>query len=287
MPINSELAPLSVGQTQSLLKALKRLPQKKLGQNFLVDKNIIFRSLQLANLSPGENVIEIGPGLGALTRALLGTNCRVFAIEFDKILYEFLKNKLGHMSNFHIIFGDAVRRPLAGFDRGEPFKIVANLPYSVSTPWLNAILEQPQLPFSMTLMLQKEAVERFLSRPGSKQCAAISIFLQAAYGCGSIFPVAGASFFPIPAVDSVLVHLQRLTVPKIFHRETKFLIRKIFTQRRKQAGALFKLFLPKFSEEVMVLLGQNGLDSSLRPEQIPFPFWHVLDDFYRRVGVNG
>jgi 16S rRNA (adenine1518-N6/adenine1519-N6)-dimethyltransferase len=287
MPIISELAPLSIGQTQLLLKVLEKLPQRKWGQNFLIDKNIVFKSLQLAQLLPGENIIEIGPGLGSLTRALLGTNCRVFAIECDKILCEFLRNELGHVPHFHLISGDAVERPFAGFKwEGEPFKIVANLPYNISTPWLNAVLEQPQLPCSMTLMLQKEAATRFLSRPGSKQCAAISIFLHAAYGCKETFPVSRTSFWPVPAVDSVLIHLERLAVPKVFHRETKFLIRKIFTQRRKQMKGLIKLFLPQFSEKVTELLLRNNLAPSLRPEQIPFHFWHDLDDFFSCIKNN-
>ncbi|MDR2812440.1 MAG: 16S rRNA (adenine(1518)-N(6)/adenine(1519)-N(6))-dimethyltransferase RsmA [Puniceicoccales bacterium] len=282
MPIISELVPLSMGQTQRLLKSLERWPRKQLGQNFLVDKNIVFKSLQWAQLLPGESVIEIGPGLGSLTRALLGAHCHVFAIEYDKILYEFLKNELGHVSHFHLIEGDAVERPLAGFEgKGEFFKIVANLPYNISTPWLNAVLERPQLPFSMTLMLQREAAARFLAQPGSKQGAAISIFLRAAYVCRGTFPVERTSFWPMPAVDSILVHFERLATPKLFCVEAKSLIRKIFTQRRKQIKGLIKLFLPRLSERIMELLLRHNLDPSLRPEQIPFHFWYNFDDLLR------
>jgi 16S rRNA (adenine1518-N6/adenine1519-N6)-dimethyltransferase len=275
----SELEPLSRGQTQLLLKLLEKFPRKRWGQNFLVDKNIVFKSLQLAQLLPGENVIEVGSGLGSLTRALLGMGGHVFAIECDEILCKFLKNTLGHVPYFHLTMGDAVGRPLAGFEGGEPFKVVANLPYSISTPWLSAILEQPQLPSSMTLMLQKEAAARFLSQPGSKQWAAISIFLRATYTCRGTFPVARTSFWPVPAVDSVLIHLERLESPRIFRGETKFLIRKIFTQRRKQMRVLSKLFCPQFSDEVTELLLQNDLDPSFRPEQIPLRFWCNFDDF--------
>ncbi|MDR1590822.1 MAG: 16S rRNA (adenine(1518)-N(6)/adenine(1519)-N(6))-dimethyltransferase RsmA [Puniceicoccales bacterium] len=280
MPIISELGPLSRGQTQLLLKSLEKFPRKRLGQNFLIDKNIIFKSLQLAGPLSGENVIEIGPGLGSLTRALLGAGCHVFAIECDKILCEFLVNELGHLSRFYLVGGDAVERPLAGFEgRDEPFKIIANLPYNISTPWLSAVLERSELPVSMTLMLQREAAARFLSQPGSKQWSAISIFLHSAYVCEGIFPVSRASFWPVPAVDSVLIHLKRLEVPRIFHRETRSLIRKIFTQRRKQIGSLIKLFLPQFFDEIGELLLKNDLDLSLRPEQIPSRFWHNFDNF--------
>ncbi|MDR0740363.1 MAG: 16S rRNA (adenine(1518)-N(6)/adenine(1519)-N(6))-dimethyltransferase RsmA [Puniceicoccales bacterium] len=279
MSIISELVPLSKGQTQLLLKLLEKFPRKRWGQNFLIDKNIVFKSLQLAQLLPGENVIEIGPGLGSLTRALLGANGCVFAIECDEILCKFLRDALGHIPRFHLTMGDAVGRPLDGFEGGEPFKIVANLPYSISTPWLSAVLEQPHLPSSMTLMLQKETTARFLSDPGSKQWSAISIFLQAAYACRGTFPVARTSFWPVPTVDSVLIHLERLAIPRAFRRETKFLIREIFTQRRKQMRVLVKLFCPQFFNGVTELLLRNDLDPSLRPERIPLQFWYDFDDF--------
>ncbi|MDR2200499.1 MAG: 16S rRNA (adenine(1518)-N(6)/adenine(1519)-N(6))-dimethyltransferase RsmA [Puniceicoccales bacterium] len=272
--------PLSLRQTQFLLQSIGRSPRKNLGQNFLVDKNIVFKFLELAHPLSGENVIEIGPGLGTLTRTLLGKNCRVFAIEQDATLYAFLQQTFVDVPNFHLIQGNALSQPLGGFDRqNESFKIIANLPYNISTPWLEAVLKQSQLPLSMTLMLQKETVTRLLSGPGSENFSAISIFLASAYRPGTIFPVARTCIWPMPRVDSVILHLERLPIPKIFHRETKLLIRNLFTQRRKQSGSLFKIFLSQYHTHAMELLQKYNFPHSVRPGQLPLIFWQDLDQF--------
>jgi 16S rRNA (adenine1518-N6/adenine1519-N6)-dimethyltransferase len=279
MSINPLFEPLSPKQTRSLLESLGQAPRKNLGQNFLIDKNIVSKSMQLAQLQAGENIVEIGPGLGTLTRAMLGKNCRVFAIECDALLHSFLRETFADVPDFQIIHGDAVAQPLAGFSQpDESFKIVANLPYNISTPWIDAVLEQPQLPSSMTLMLQRETASRFLACPGSKKCSAISIFLHSTYRCETIFPVARTSFSPIPRVDSAILHLQRLSVPKIFHPETKSIIRKIFTQRRKQMGSLLRTFLPSFSKNITELFPKSNFTPTARPEQLPLHFWHDFDN---------
>jgi 16S rRNA (adenine1518-N6/adenine1519-N6)-dimethyltransferase len=278
MAINPLFEPLSPKQTRALLASIAKIPQKKWGQNFLVDKNIVFKSVELAQLQAGENVVEIGPGLGTLTRAILAKSCCVFAVECDPLLCAFLQKIFADTPTFQIIRGDAVAQPLAGFARWDaPFKIVANLPYNISTPWIDAVLKQPRLPTSMTLMVQMETALRFLARPGSKKCSAISIFLHATYRCETIFPVSRSSFSPAPGVDSAIIHLQRLPAPKIFHPETKALIRKIFTHRRKQMGALLRIFLPECSENVAALLQKNGLTTAARPEQLPPQFWYDFD----------
>ncbi|MDR1303345.1 MAG: 16S rRNA (adenine(1518)-N(6)/adenine(1519)-N(6))-dimethyltransferase RsmA [Puniceicoccales bacterium] len=278
MAINPLFEPLSPKQTRALLDSLAKIPQKKWGQNFLVDKNIVFKSVELAQLRAGENVVEIGPGLGTLTRAMLAKNCCVFAVEYDPLLCAFLQKTFDDIPTFRIIRGDAVAQPLAGFSQGAPCKIVANLPYNISTPWIDAVLKQPRLPTSMTLMVQRETASRFLAQPGSKKCSAISIFLHATYRCETIFPVSRSSFSPAPGVDSAIIHLQRLPAPKIFHPETRALMRKFFTQRRKQMGALLRVFLPECSENVAALLQKNGLAITARPEQLPLQFWHDFDN---------
>ncbi|MDR2807349.1 MAG: 16S rRNA (adenine(1518)-N(6)/adenine(1519)-N(6))-dimethyltransferase RsmA [Puniceicoccales bacterium] len=270
--------PLSWKQTQFLLAALHKSPQKKWGQNFLIDKNIVLKSLEFAQLSPNENVIEIGPGLGTLTRPMLGKPCRIFAIECDAVLCTFLKTTFADVPHFQICLGDAVAQPLAGFSQfDEPFKVVANLPYNIATPWMNAILEQSQLPQTMTLMLQKEAAYRFFASPDSKALAPIAIFLTSAYRRTAVFPVARHSFSPIPKVDSVIIHLERLPTPKIFRKETKALIRRLFTQRRKQMGTLIKTCFPELLELTTALCSKHHLTLSARPEQLPLPFWWDFD----------
>ena len=174
--------PLTPAQTHALLEHLNRTPNKRLGQNFLIDGNIVNKSLQLAQVTSEDRVIEIGPGLGTLTRGLLEKGAHVYAIELDPILYRYLSEVIvPEYPNFRLMQGDAVDHPLGSLENlSKQFKVVANLPYAIATPWLEKVLAGP-LPDKMVLMLQKEAADRFTAAHGSKNFGAISIFLAAAY----------------------------------------------------------------------------------------------------------
>ena len=172
--------PLSPTATRDLLAQLGHQPVHRLGQNFLVDGNIVRKSLALAEVAAGDTVVEIGPGLGTLTSALLEAGAVVWAVEMDAVLEGHLAATLGaqYPAAFHLLRGDAVEHPLAGLPGGS-CKVVANLPYSIATPWLDAVLSG-NLPTRLVLMLQQEAAERYAAQPGTKSFGAISIFLQAA-----------------------------------------------------------------------------------------------------------
>ena len=272
-----QLHALSLKDTLEILNTLKQSPKKHLGQNFLVDKNIVRKSLQLANVSAGDNIVEVGPGLGTLTRELLATGCNVFAVEFDKFLFEYLQSTFKNLKNFNIFYGNAVEFPTAGFDSDtKNFKVVANLPYNISTPWFDAILSHTNLPETITVMLQKEAALRLTSDHGSKHFSAISIFLNSAYDVVTIFPVARSSFSPMPKVDSAILHLKKRHSVKIFSSHTKDLIRKIFTQRRKQLLSLVKNFAPEELDQFTRLLENFQLSPTSRPEECPITFWQNL-----------
>ena len=146
---------LSPSQTLELLKRLEHAPVKKLGQNFLVDSNIVRKSLELADVRSGDDVVEVGPGLGTLSGALLQAGAKVHAVELDKTLHAFLKEHFAQVKEFSIINADAIDYPLANLPKDvTEFKIVANLPYAISTPWLDKVLSG-RLPSRMSLMLQK------------------------------------------------------------------------------------------------------------------------------------
>ena len=160
--------PLTPSLTRAVLAELGHRPNRKLGQNFLVDGNIVLKSLQLAGVAAGDCVVEIGPGLGTLTGALLDAGAEVWAVEFDPRLHSHLVATLVPRANgrLHLLHGDAVEHPCAARPAdSRPFKIVANLPYSISTPWLDRVLGGP-LPERMVLMVQREAADRFLAAPG-------------------------------------------------------------------------------------------------------------------------
>lgn len=314
--------PLSPTATRDLLAQLGHAPKRFLGQNFLVDGNIVRKSLELAGVRAGDAIVEVGPGLGTLTSALLEAGCEVWAVEKDRTLHAHLQAQLGsqYPDRFHLMEGDAVEHPLAGMpttpspsaaaagndrsdapmrgpDDGPPiggsalhpgslpdaaaepagprFKIVANLPYAIATPWLDAVLSGP-LPQRLVLMLQQEAAQRYMAQPGSKSFGAISIFLQAAYDIDPGHKVAASCFFPRPEVESHLLNLARKPAPFRFPPAAKVLVRACFQQRRKQIGALLRQRLPAGTAGWQELLRAHGLSEQTRPEAIPIDVWMQL-----------
>ena len=273
-------SPLSPSGTRDTLARLGHQPKRFLGQNFLVDGNIVRKSLELAAIAPGDRVVEVGPGLGTLTAALLSSGAEVWAIERDATLHANLQTTLvaAAAGRFHLLEGDAVEQPIAGLptDLAEAgFKVVANLPYAISTPWMDAILSGP-LPQRMVLMLQFEAAQRYAAEPGTKLFGAISIFLQSAYGLAPWHKVAAACFYPRPDVESYLLHLVRKPAPHVFPAASKALIRTCFQQRRKQIGALLRDKLPDGGQAWIAQLSAAGLDARARPEEIPAILWQSL-----------
>jgi 16S rRNA (adenine1518-N6/adenine1519-N6)-dimethyltransferase len=271
--------PLSPTATRELLARLGHQPKRFLGQNFLVDGNIVRKSLELAGVQAGDAVVEVGPGLGTLTAALLETGAEVWAVEKDATLAAHLRTSLvPHFpATLHLHEGDALEHPLAALpaERTAAFKIVANLPYAISTPWMDAVLGGP-LPARMVLMLQLEAAERYAAPPGSKTFGAISIFLQAAYDVAPGHRVSGACFHPRPDVDSCLLHLVRKPAPYVFAPAVKALIRACFQQRRKQLGALLRDRLPDGGAAWFAALAPAGLSAQTRAEAVPVELWKLL-----------
>ncbi len=273
--------PLSPTATRDLLATLGHTPKRFLGQNFLVDGNIVRKSLELAEVRAGDRVVEVGPGLGTLTTALLEAGAEVWAVEKDRGLHAHLEATLAPRfpATFHLLEGDAVEHPLAAFPSAPAaagdFKIVANLPYAIATPWLDEVLAGP-LPVRLVLMLQQEAAQRYAAQPGSKSFGAISVFLQAAYEIAPGHKVAAACFHPRPDVESHLLHLVRRTQPVVFPAAFKALVRGCFQQRRKQIGALLRARVPAGLPGWRELLAAHGLSEQSRPEEIPIPCWIAL-----------
>jgi 16S rRNA (adenine1518-N6/adenine1519-N6)-dimethyltransferase len=270
----------SLSATRQLLEQLELKPRKSYGQNFLIDGNIVRKSIELAALGSGDAVVEVGPGLGTLTGAMLENGCRVFAIEKDFVLHRHLEATLARAfpETLHLMQGDAIDDPLGPFpaEGGEAFKVVANLPYAISTPWMDRILEGP-LPRKLVLMLQQETVDRFAAQPGSKQYGAITIFLESVYRISRGHKVARQCFYPIPDVDSYLFHLDLLEEPFRFSPERKRLIRACFGQRRKQIGSLLRTFGEGENfDPWLTRLTAAGYSRQSRPEEIPARLWREL-----------
>lgn len=270
-------APLSISETRALLESLEHHPVKSLGQNFLIDGNIVRKSLELARIEPGDIVVEIGPGLGTLTQALLEAGAIVYSIEKDKRLASYIEKIASESGErLHLLKGDAMEYPLAGLPSEiTRFKIVANLPYAISTPWMESIITGPP-PISMTLMLQKEAAQRFVAPAGSKLFGSISIFLQAAFIAAQTHKVAGSCFYPKPDVGSALLHLESKPNPYRFPHADRVLIRELFTQRRKQIGSLLRKSPHERAHQWLPILEALGIDLKARAEQIEINDWIQL-----------
>ena len=268
-------------QTSSILAQLDHRPRKNLGQNFLVDANIVAKSLKLAEVTPADEIVEIGPGLGTLTASLLQAGAKVWAVEFDARLADHLRTTLvpKYPDTLNLLEGDALDFPRAALSApsasSPDFKVVANLPYAISTPWLDAMLQHP-LASRMVLMLQLEAADRFAASPGTKQFGAISIFLQSVYEIDSGHKVPANCFHPRPEVESFLFNIRLKPTPFLFAPATRILIRECFQQRRKQIGALLKKKLGDGGVEWINSLNAEGLDYRARPEQIPISAWQRL-----------
>ena len=266
---------LTLNKTRTLLQELGHFPQKKRGQNFLIDGNLVRKSLELAQLQKGDPVVEIGPGLGTLTLALLERGAHVYAIEIESKFVTFLEKQFAStFHTFHVRQGNALSYPRANLPPDKThFSVIANLPYQIATGWLAAILDGP-LPIQMVLLLQKEAASRFTAKQGS-QYGAISIFIESAYTCKTKHPVSPQCFYPVPRVESTLLHLVRNEKPYFFPKETKRFIRQIFTQRRKQITTI----LHQLEKREPSHLVENAKEFLLpewktaRPEDIPCETW--------------
>ncbi len=273
------LSPLSPSETRALLEKLGHRPVKKLGQNFLIDGNIVRKSLELAKVQSGDRIVEVGPGLGTLTRSLLETGACIYAVERDPRLANYLiLLESDYPKQLHLLQGDALENPLANLpaDDGD-FKIVANLPYAISTPWMESVINEP-LPYSLTLMLQKETAQRFIADPGSKQFGSISIFIQNAFDLDETWDVTASCFFPKPDVGSRLIHLKRKTKPYLFPQPDRDLIRELFQQRRKQIGSLLRKSSHQKSQAWLAQLKDADAQPQLRPEQVELDSWKKLSE---------
>lgn len=254
-------------------------PNKKLGQNFIKDFRIIDRIAQTAELSAEDEVLEIGPGLGALTFALADKAKRVVAIEKDKKLFENLRELFIGYNNIEFINQDALKTDYGSLYRGNKLKAIANLPYSVSSPVLFKLLEDRQYFSSMVLMLQHEVGVRITASPGGKTYGSISVLLQAYCDITFEFRVSPESFWPKPKVDSVVLKLVPLKTPRAEipdYRLFEKVVKAAFSSRRKMLGNSLQ---SNFSKELVhEALNQSGIDSKRRAETLSVEEFAVLTE---------
>ena len=269
--------------TRHILNAIHLRASKRLGQNFLVDRGVVQGIVDAAELSPADTVLEIGPGIGTLTQGLAETGARVVAVELDKKLPAVLAETLKGYDNVTIVPGDILKlniMEMLGLRAGERFKVVANLPYYITTPIIMTLLEQ-RLPIErLVTMVQKEVAVRMTARPGSKDYGALSIAVQYFTVPRMVMDVSPRSFLPAPEVTSAVIacHVQdaptvQPTDEKLFFR----LVRAAFMQRRKTLlNALTGAGLSKEMSRAGLLAA--GIAENMRGEQLSLADFARLSD---------
>ncbi len=231
---------------RALLDSLGHRPNKGLGQNYLIDSNILGIIIEAAKISPADQLLEIGPGLGALTQALLATGAKLTAIEKDQTMSAHLRT---HFKNLPLIEEDVLDINLNELFAGGINKIVANLPYSVGSRFIVNALEARPLPDRMVFMVQKEVADRLTAQPGGKEYGPLAIWSQLNYDVKTIKNVSPTCFMPAPKVWSAVVRFEKRTVPlaeAADYERFKKLIKLSFTQRRKQIGSNLRKNYPEF-----------------------------------------
>lgn len=252
-------------------------PSKSLGQNFITDKRVIERIIETASLTKEDEVLEIGPGLGALTFALAESAGRVVAVEKDERLVNLLRGSLDVYPNIELVSGDSLKVNFREFYRGHKMKVISNLPYSISSPVLFKLKEDRDIFSCFILMLQREVGERITAKPGGKEYGSISVLLQTYLDIKLEFRVPPAAFWPRPKVDSVVLKLIPLPAPRVPVPDEKLyekVVRAAFSSRRKMLGNSLKSILPK--ETVDRILAASGIDKKRRAETLSIEEFSAL-----------
>jgi 16S rRNA (adenine1518-N6/adenine1519-N6)-dimethyltransferase len=194
-------------ETRALLAREGLAPRKRLGQHFLVDRNVVTRMVDLAEVAPDDVVLEIGPGLGALTDVLSARAARLYLVEYDRGLADVLRRKFAQVPHVHVIEGDALKVDLAAAVPEPRVKVVASLPYNVSVPILFRLLEERRVFADVTVMLQREVADRLLARPATRAYGAPSVLFQLYARVRGRFRVPSSAFYPRPQVVSEVIRL--------------------------------------------------------------------------------
>lgn len=268
-------------ETKYILKKYGITANKSLGQNFLINDDVVNKIVDSAEISKEDLVIEIGPGLGTLTQKLLDRAGKVISIELDKRMIEILTNRFSLYNNFELISQDVLKVDLNNVIKQnfQPLtsnikhaKIVANLPYYITTPIIMKLLEEKLPVESITVMIQKEVADRLVDVPGGKNSGAITYSIYYYAMAEKILKVEPNSFIPEPAVDSEVIKLNIRKEKVVDVKDEKLMFKIIkysFMQRRKTlVNALEKTDIFSSKKEILDILNKLGLDEKIRGEAL-------------------
>lgn len=281
--------------TKAILNQYPFIFQKKFGQNFLIDPRVLDKIINAAEITKEDCIIEIGPGIGSVTQALLENAGKVISIEIDDQLIPILKEQYGHNEHFKLIHQDVLKVDLKKLIEEESphrkIKVVANLPYYITTPIIMMLLEHDLPIESITVMVQKEVADRMASGPGSKQYGAITVAMNYYCSTSLVANVPQNCFMPRPNVDSAVIKLTLHQTPVVDVKSPQQMlniIKAAFSQRRKTLlntlASNGNLGLDK--EAIKNVLEESGIGASTRGETLSLEDYAMLSNFidnYRKT----
>ncbi len=268
----------------ALIAAINLRPSKGMGQNFLFDHAVVDQIIATAGISPGDRVIEVGPGLGMLTAHLLDAGARVDAIELDWQLAHHMRSVFGSIPGFELHQSDVLKTDIDRVVETDAYSVVANLPYSIASAVVMYFLELRHTPTKLTVMLQQEVAERLIAHPPAM--TVLSVATQVLAKASIAFTVPPSSFVPAPNVDSAVVNLEPLGEASLaVDRRGLFfkLVNSGFRHKRKQIinSLAFEIDLPK--EELIARLESAGIDPLRRAQTLSVDEWLTLLDAWDRA----
>ena len=289
----------TLGNPRNTIEILNRYRfvfQKKYGQNFLIDTHVLDKIIKAADITDRDYVVEIGPGIGTMTQYLAAAAAKVTAIEIDRALIPILHDTLREYENVDIINEDVLKVDLKRLadekNDGRPVKVVANLPYYITTPIIMGLFEKHVPVSSVTVMVQKEVADRMQVGPGSKDYGALSLAVQYYAKPYIVANVPPNCFIPRPNVGSAVIRLTRYQEPPVQVDEPGVmfrLIRASFNQRRKtlQNGLNNSPEVPYTKEQIAAAIESLGVPASVRGEALTLEQFASLSNYFTRTAGNG
>jgi 16S rRNA (adenine1518-N6/adenine1519-N6)-dimethyltransferase len=267
--------------TYHILKRFGIRMSKKLGQNFLIDEHVVRSIVEAANITDGDAVLEIGPGIGTLTQGLAEAGANVTAVEIDRRLIEVLAKTLEGYDNIRVVHGDILKINIAEEVMAPRYKVVANLPYYITTPIIMGLLEARMPIDVLVTMVQKEVALRMVAVPGTKDYGSLSVAVQYYTKPEIMFKVPPASFVPPPAVDSAVIRCTVREKPPVEVNERVFfrIVKAAFAQRRKTLSNTLKTTgVP--AETLKIILEKAGIDGTRRGETLSIEEFAAIENVW-------
>ena len=267
--------------------------KKKLGQNFLVDENVLAKIVAVVDPKKEDRILEVGPGVGTLTLPLARRCHSLLTVEIDPRLIPVLEETLAGRDNITLVKGDILKTDVSALCRkefsGKPVKIAANLPYYLTTPFMFKILPSTLPLVSLTLLVQREAARRMVACPGSKDYGSLSLLTEFYSRASLVFPVPPTVFFPRPEVDSALVFLKPRKEPAVQVSRTDLLFRVIktsFQQRRKTLANSLGDMLQGGKPQAREIIAAAGLPPLTRGEDLSLEQFAIITELIYNISEN-